>query len=276
MSKIRECFTSRFDDGWIVEADYSQLEVIALAYLSDDEQLRADILEGVDMHWENAKKLFNVATPTPQQRKIAKALSFQLQYGAGYKSMAASNNITEEVAKNFIEIYYNRYPAVGNWQQDNIDRVKAHRKPSTYRTSMGYPAGYAVLTSITGRCYGFIEDDTFEGGGKTAFRPTQIKNYPVQGLATGDIVPMMVGKLNREIIDQGLMHHVKLINTVHDSVVMDVSDMALARACTIAKTVLESAPKVIEEVFNIKFDMPLPVGVSYGRNWGSMKDADNL
>ncbi len=47
MSDIKKCFISRFgDDGLIMEADYSQLEIVALAELTEDYNLISDILSG--------------------------------------------------------------------------------------------------------------------------------------------------------------------------------------------------------------------------------------
>jgi len=80
MSRIKECFTTRFENGSIVNADFSQLEVVGLAILSLDQQLIADIRSGMDMHIVRAAKLFNIAEDkvTKLQRQLAKMLSFQL------------------------------------------------------------------------------------------------------------------------------------------------------------------------------------------------------
>ena len=56
----------------------------------------------------------------------------------------------------------------------------------------------------------------------TVFSPTQLKNYPVQGFATGDIVPEVLGRLRRVLTEKGLSDKVLLVNTVHDSVLFDV------------------------------------------------------
>jgi len=48
---IKQIFTSRFgDDGVIVEVDFNQLEVVALAHVTKDKQLIYDIVGGVDIH----------------------------------------------------------------------------------------------------------------------------------------------------------------------------------------------------------------------------------
>ena len=196
MSDILKHYTSRFPDGYLLEVDFSQLEILVLAFLSGDEQLRKDLLSGADLHTISAQKLFGVSKPSDKQRKIAKMLSFQLQYGSGAKNMAQSNGIPEATAKKFIENYYDRYPGVKKYQDDMIKKVEANRTPSSERTKLGRPAGVSEVRSLTGRRYTFKEQDAPEWSARDAsFSPTQIKNYPTQGFATGDIVPLALGKL---------------------------------------------------------------------------------
>lgn len=80
MSDIKDMFISRWKDGVILNADFSQLEVIVLAILSNDTQLKDDILSGKDMHVVRAAELFGIseALVSKKQRKIAKAFAFQL------------------------------------------------------------------------------------------------------------------------------------------------------------------------------------------------------
>ena len=58
MASIKECFKSRWgNDGYIVEADFSQLEVIGAAIVSGDVMMKKDILDGVDSHSQSASWL---------------------------------------------------------------------------------------------------------------------------------------------------------------------------------------------------------------------------
>jgi DNA polymerase I-like protein with 3'-5' exonuclease and polymerase domains len=47
---------------------------------------------------------------------------------------------------------------------------------------------------------------------------TMIKNYPVQGFATGDVVPVVLIEIERRLWDMQSC----IVNSVHDSVVIDV------------------------------------------------------
>lgn len=281
MSDIKSVFTSRFgDNGRIIEADYSQLEVIVLAFLSQDEQLLSDIRNKVDIHGINASKLFGV-NYTEAQRKLAKRLSFQLQYGSGAKNMAQKNKIPVHVAKTFIANYYTRYPRVKEWQDEVYEAVKASRELTDKHTVKGLPLGSGTYRSITGREYVFFEYDnpyydpsiTWKRQIPTSFSPTETKNYPVQGFATGDIVPMIVGKLYRAIkADPIFDGRVLLINTIHDSILIDCQKDFVPDVCMLVKTVMEKAPEFLYEEFGIEFDLPLPVGLKVGKNWGDMEE----
>jgi DNA polymerase I-like protein with 3'-5' exonuclease and polymerase domains len=95
-----------------------------------------------------------------------------------------------------------------------------------------------------------------------------VKNYPVQGTATGDIVPMMVGRLYRVLRNNPrLADKALLVNTVHDSVELDVHKSVLNETIEVVRAVLESAPAEIKHTFDYNFPLPLKVGVSYGPNW---------
>ena len=115
VSSVKQYFISRWEDGYLLELDFSQLEVVVLAILSGDKQLQADLRAGKDLHAISAEALFGPGF-TSGQRKIAKQLSFQLQYGSGAKNMAVTNNIPLQTAKRFIRNYYTRYTQVKEWQ----------------------------------------------------------------------------------------------------------------------------------------------------------------
>lgn len=257
-----------------MEVDFSQLEVVALAILSGDPVLKHDILSGRDMHRARAAELYHVLEElvTDEQRQTCKALSFQLQYGAGYKSMAEKNGVSEAVAKMFIENYYNRYKRVKQWQEEVAADVNASRRPSGEHTPAGYPKGVGVHTSATGRIYKFFEYDNKFGRSDTSFSPTEMKNYPVQGFATGDIMALYRGRVYRRLIaDRELLNDVKLINTVHDSVMLDVRDDGMVGyVYGLLKEEAERLPKLIQDLWDIEVDIPFKVECKYGPTWADL------
>ena len=308
MSEIKEVFTSRYHNGNIIEMDFSQLEVIGLAVLSKDPVLKNDLLSGIDMHCQNCVDLFPEMRMSyddwvsaykagdmvvTKKRKVAKAFSFQLQYGAGAPSMAADQGVPEHLAKKFIDNYYARYPRVKTWQDENIELVNSTAEISSRRTEMGYPAMVGYLLSPTGRTYEFTQFDAPEfmkkKGIDTSFSPTQIKNYPVQGFSTGDIVPMALGKVMRYLAREGLLDTILMINTIHDSILFDVPDAQYFgnRGQTLRGNLIEHVRNLQQVLMSITtdinllwpaidFDIPLAVDVEYGSDWGNMQSFDNF
>lgn len=266
---IKKCFISRFGaEGAILELDFGQLEIVALAYLSGDKQLIADINSGTDMHTVLYEEL-NSRLPTKAERKAFKPLSFLLIYGGGAKALAAQSGFDLDYCKRFIETFYRRYKGVKAYHDRIVQDAKLGR--DIEYTDDGKLVATYTLKSITGRKYVFKE---YENSWGTSFSPTELKNYPVQGFATGDIVPTMLGILQRKLEEKGFGHKhsaAMLINTVHDSVLLDVKLSHLKEVALLCKTVLEDSPKYLKELFGITFGLKLTVGVDSGPTWGDMK-----
>ena len=99
---------------------------------------------------------------------------------------------------------------------------------------------------------------------------TQIVNYPVQSVATADIVPLGVILLHKELNKRGLKSVV--INTVHDSVVVDVHPDELEEIKILAPTCLKLAQTEAYIRFGLDKFIPLDVEMSMGNNWMEQED----
>ena len=105
----------------------------------------------------------------------------------------------------------------------------------------------------------------------TTFKPTELKNYPVQGLSTGDIVPEMLGRVYRLLQSKDMLRDTLMVNTVHDSILFDVKPEVLHTSKNIVEKILNETPAYIEERFGIEIDIPMTCEVTYGTNWLDMK-----
>jgi len=282
MSQIKECFESRYgEDGVIMEADFSQLEVIGLAFISGDKQLKKDIEDGLDSHCLNASLLYNedysfIKSRVDagdkewiKKRKMSKAPGFLIIYGGGAMAMAKATGLPQAQCQEFIDNYYSRYWRVKEWQDEVIQDVRDSRVMTTKRTAAGFPAGQGEYISITGRKYVFTEYDAPDWMmEKTSFSPTQMKNYGIQGFSTGDLVPLALGKLYRKIKER-FNEEVKLINTIHDSVLLDCPVTCYKEVAQVVKEVLEDTPAYFEEIYGIEFPLELKVDVEVGETWAT-------
>lgn len=273
---VKDAFTSRYGkDGLIFEIDFSQLEVIGLAHLSMDTQLLYDVSHGVDMHLKNAAVLFGIpeSKVTKEQRRQAKVGTFQLQYGAGAKTISEESGLTLTQAKALVDAYYSRYPGIKKLHAAIAKEVKLSRKGTRRFTENGIPSGTGTYISQTGRRYHFHEYDSpmwlQSEGQLVGFSPTEMKNYPVQGFATADIVPMMLGKVLKNVMVN--FPTVKMINTVHDSLLFDCpKNVALSFTHAVTEE-LNKTNEYLQEIFGIEVSVPFGFDVEVGHNWGSKK-----
>jgi DNA polymerase I-like protein with 3'-5' exonuclease and polymerase domains len=122
------------------------------------------------------------------------------------------------------------------------------------------------ITNVSGRQYAFPDVQRRRSGGVTHF--TMIKNYPVQGFATGDVVPVVLIELER------LLQPLKscLVNTVHDSMVVDVHPDEEQRVLAIVEMLNTKLNYMIKEVYDIDMNVPLLLEAKIGPNWLDTKD----
>ena len=267
---IKQIFTSRFKDGLIVELDFNQLEVVALAHVTRDKQLIADISGGADIHSALYKDMFG-RLPTKEERKPFKARTFQLIYGAGAKAISKQAGCSLDEAKKFIAVFYTRYPQVAAWHIDFAAEVEKKAIYLKDADGMMEKVRTYVLQTETGRKFVFKEyhSDASWSSRMYNFSPTEFKNYPIQGLATGDIVPMMLGVIFRKLIGRD---DVKMVNTIHDSLMFDVKQESVVDFIMEMTDVLKETHLYFQDTFKKPLALKLNAGASYGINWFNMEE----
>ncbi|MCI0560203.1 MAG: DNA polymerase, partial [Nitrososphaera sp.] len=205
-----------------------------------------------------------------KQRKDIKTFSFQRAYGAGAHKIAATTGIPIAAVKEFIKSEEALYPGVARLHDKWIAEVKKNRKPTTRRSTSGVPVGTGWMQSITGKRYVFFEEDAPEWQGvRTSFRPTQIKNYEVQGF-TGELIKMLIGMIYRKLAQSDMADWVLTTITVHDSVCFDCDMRYLDMALALIRGAADSLPEQIEATYGFVFDLPIRYEIKTGRNWLDM------
>jgi len=267
---IKQIFNSRYTNGVVVEVDFNQLEVVALAHVTKDKQLIDDISSGIDIHSALYKDMFG-RMPTKEERKPFKSRTFQLIYGAGAKAIAKQAGCTLEEATKFVDVFYGRYKSVAKWHTDFAKMIEAGATNDVNEEGFREKFRTYVHQTETGRKYCFSEyyNESSWSTRMYTFSPTELKNYPVQGLATGDIVPMMLGIIFRQLLGRG---DVKMVNTVHDSLMFDVKSDSADAFITEITTILQCTHMYFEETFKKPLALKLNAGASIGKNWFDMKE----
>jgi DNA polymerase I-like protein with 3'-5' exonuclease and polymerase domains len=233
---IRKVVKSRFEGGKIIEIDFAQLEFRTAVYLAQDTQGMEDIKNNVDVHQYTAD-IIGVS------RQDAKAHTFKPLYGG----VTGTEN-----EKKYYSKFLEKYKGIKEWHEKlQAEAIK-----------------YKRIKLPTGREYAFPYAERMPWGGSSY--GTQIKNYPVQGFATADIVPLAcinIYKLMRE-------HKVKslLVNTVHDSIVADVYPGEEDVMSKIFKLGTSNVITSLKEYYNINFNVPLDTELKIGYDWLNMED----
>ena len=120
----------------------------------------------------------------------------------------------------------------------------------------------------SGREYSFPYAQRQAWGGSSY--STQIKNYPVQGFATADIVPIAcinAYKMMKEKKVKSL-----LINTVHDSIVVDGHPDEIDLMTDILDRATKNVIDSLYSFYKVEFNVPLDTELKIGDNWLDMNE----
>jgi len=129
--EVRAAFKSG-QNRVFISADYSQIELRVLAYLSQDKNLIAAFLQGKDIHTETAARLFDTTIVTNEQRQLGKRINFSILYGLTPYGLSKDLNIPFKDAKKYIERYFEQYPQVWPWMEAVIEYTKKYGYVETH------------------------------------------------------------------------------------------------------------------------------------------------
>ena len=238
---VKKVFVSRFDEGKILEADFAQLEFRVAAYLSQDPVAIKEVTEGFDVHSYTAKVITDAGQPTTRQ--VAKMHTFAPLYGAtGYGRT--------EAEATYYEHFIDKYKGIAKW----------HKKLASQVTGKGF------IRIPSGREFKFLNVKRKRDGTVTNF--TQIKNYPVQSFATADIVPLVLVEIYNKL--DGLNSCV--VNSVHDSIVIDVHPEEKGEVLNIISKVQNNLIPLLKNKYQIEVNVPLLLEAKIGTNWLEQKE----
>jgi len=237
--RIREAFIAPAGSR-IVSADYSQIELRIMAHLSGDEGLLKAFAAGEDIHRATAAEVFGVALDavSSEQRRYAKVINFGLIYGMSAFGLASQLNIENSAAKQYIDLYFARYPGVKRYMDDTREQAKA--------------SGY--VETWFGRRLWLPEINGANGMRRQAAERAAI-NAPMQGTAA-DLIKLAMIAVQDWLEKEKLQ--TKLIMQVHDELILEVPEAELA-------LVKEKLRELMCNVAQLK--VPLEVGLGEGANW---------
>lgn len=233
----------------LINCDVKSLEVFVAAELSNDEVLKKELCEKIDLHSNNQER-FKLP-----DRVTAKRFIFKLLYGATAFGYAQDSDFidvgySERQWQKVIDEFYSKYTGIARWHNTIIDQAKQD----------------GCLEIPTGRYYNYKPIKTGYGW---KWPLTTIKNYPVQGFGA-ELVKLARVDFWQKLQASGL--EAKFIQTIHDSLVVDSPTTEVKQVCTMLKESIEKTPELCYQWFDYKFSLPIWCEVQVGKNKFDMKE----
>ena len=228
----------------LVAGDYSQIDLRALAHLSQDPGLLGAFHRDEDIHAATATQLFGVdaSQVTPDMRRLAKTVNFGVIYGMSDYGLEQATELSREEAAQFITTYFAKYPRVRQYLESTKEQAR----------EKGY------VQTLLGRRRFIPEVNSSNRQAREAAERMAI-NMPVQG-TSADIIKVAMINLDREIDKRQLKS--KMLLQVHDELVFEVPEDELGEIKKLVPQVMSSA---------LELSVPVKVDIKTGNNWGEME-----
>lgn len=241
--QIRNAFVAQ-SGAILLAADYSQIDLRALAHLSHDPTLIKAFREDEDIHSATAAQLFGVepANVLPDMRRLAKVVNFGIIYGMSEYGLEQATELSREEAGKFIAAYFEKHPRVSAYLEETKKQARLKGYVETLLGRRRYiPEIHSPNRIIR------------EGAERMAI------NMPVQG-TSADIIKVAMVQMDREMRKRKL--HSKMLLQVHDELIFEVPEDEIQIMKQLTRDVMTTA---------VELDIPLKVDVKTGKNWGEME-----
>jgi DNA polymerase I len=251
---LRTAFVA--EDGYkLISADYSQIDLRAVAHVSGDEKLIEAFRRGDDIHKITASEINKVSMSqvTDKMRRAAKALNFGVIYGMSVFGFSQAAGIERDDAKKFINEYMEKFQGVSRYIRETKEFAKK----------------YGYVETLIGRRRNIPEINSPNFQVQNAAERMAI-NMPIQGLAA-DIVKLAMikiydyfgGSISENNISRSNLdrNDVRMILQIHDEIILEVKE-------DMAEEVAKKVKEIMEQAYKLK--VPLIAEVKIGDNWGEI------
>lgn len=254
---LRPAFVPR-PGYYIADLDYSQVELRVAAVVSRCEPMIEAFRRGDDLHRLLASEIVgkNVEDVTPDERSMAKPANFGLLYGMGalgfreYAEDVYGVVFTEEEAVEIHEAFFSLWVGMKEWHSRMV--TLAHRD--------------GQVVSPIGRVRRLPA--VWDGNDRmVAAAERQAINAPVQGFAS-DLLQMAAASIEGVLPGTEPVPDVRLVGTVHDSLVVEVPAHDWKRATARCLHRMQGIPDLLRKSMHVDFDVPLLAEASVGTRWG--------
>jgi len=226
----------------LLSLDYSQIELRVVAEMANVKNLKEAFKNNKDIHMETARKIFDKDNISDRERAIAKAINFSIIYGKTTWGLSEELNISPKEAEQFITTYFDMYPEIKSFTDQQIEFAKDNGYVETLLHRKTF------IPEISSKNY-----QTREFGKRIAM------NAPIQGSAA-DILKLAMVKINQTFKTKGIQS--KIILQIHDEIVLDVYQDEMDDVIQITKSTMENM---------MDFETNLSVHYDFGDNLYEVK-----
>ncbi|WBF81825.1 DNA polymerase A [Staphylococcus virus vB_SurM-PSU5] len=255
---IKRSFVSRFENGVLLGADYSALEMRIIGLFTKDPDMLQSFLNGEDIHKATASIVYNkpVEEVTKEERQATKAVNFGLAFGESPFSFAGKNNMSVEEAEEIFEKYFQTKPSV----KTSIDNVHEFVQQYGYVDTMH---GHRRFIRSAQSAEKKIRNE----GLRQSF------NTIIQGSGSF-LTNMSLTYLDDFIQSRNLKS--KVIATVHDSILIDCPPEEAKLMAKVTIHVMENLPFdfLKAEIGGKEVQYPIKADMEIGLNYNDMVDYD--
>lgn len=269
-----------FPGGFILAADYCQLELRILAHFSRDCRLieafnkGADVFKSIAAEW----KMIDSEAVGDSTRQQAKQICYGIIYGIGAKSLGEQMGIDDNKAANYIESFKSRYTGIQKFLKETVSNCRRdgfvqtilgrRRYLPAIRDSNPYIKAHAerqaVNTTVQGSAADIVKTATVNIQRRLEALSSVNKSHGhLENSFQRDKTGRLSRKRNRE-----MLHPISggfFILQLHDELLYEVAEDDVIQVAQIVKHEMENA---------VKLSVKLNVKVKIGPSWGELQDLE--
>ena len=243
----------------LINFDLKQIEIVVLQILSGDLHLKKLLQDGIDLYRYFASVMYSkdMHEVTKEERDSLKAPVLGISYGRGAKALSAESGKSVEWCEEFVNRFYEEFPLVKVLHDRWIEEVE--------RTGQ-----LRLQTGVVIKFNKYIWNNKTQKKEKSTawnakYWTPEIKNYPVQHTAFVILSTFVAMFFRHKAIYKREKY--LLINTVHDSLMLDVRPEYIEEAKNDLKEVLDMLPDTMYNMLEIKIDVPVLAEITEGISW---------
>jgi DNA polymerase-1 len=241
--KVRDAFIAA-PGKLLLAVDYSQIELRVVAHMADDKAMLSAFQSGQDIHAATAAAIYGISLDevSADHRRHAKAINFGLIYGMSAFGLTRTTDLTLAEAENFVETYFNQFPAVKQF----LDELRKRAAAQGYvETLLGRRRYFHNLNNQSNQIVRNREE-------------REAINSPIQGTAA-DIMKLAMLAVDSSLTNSKL--DVTMLLQVHDELVLECAEDDIVEAA-----------KLVQECMSTAYELkvPLQTEARVGVNWGKM------